>query len=179
MCPPVTRWFLEFRLPEPPSYPLWPETQRWIGVSRTLERKRSMGCWNPTTPMCSSVRRLPDFLGGLIPGMTEAALRARKLASRCSRRRSLRYFSGRIVWRALNARTTGTPLSTCASSRRELKEPSRGFWPTTARSLPSFTWSSALSPSPPSQPCSVVKWGLVALVFAFSTVERSPRGFLR
>jgi hypothetical protein len=93
-------------------------------------------------------------------GMTAAIEKRRWQASRCSRRRSLRYFTGGTRTAAWKTRTTIAPNCLADSSRRAANRGRDGWRSGVGRWLPSVTWSRTRSPSPPSHPWSVVKWGL-------------------
>lgn len=104
--------------------------------------------------------------------MTAAICKSRIEASRCSRRRSLRYFSGGTRTSEEKARAAGRPVRFSVSWMRAVKGASGGFPLTVARWRASRTWSRTLSPSPPNHPWSVVKWGLYAPPSVCLTVER-------
>lgn len=120
-----------------------------------------------------TIRRAQGTLEHL--GMTEAEWNRRRQASRWSLRLWLRYFDDATLRGFKKARATDAPLRLSASSRRAEKGGRAGFPSTTARSSRSFTWSSARSPSPPSQPCSVVKCGFVTGDSSGATVVRRLR----
>jgi len=107
---------------------------------------------NLRSPSSSNSRRDLDSRSVAVDGMRAAIAKSRMQASRCSRRASVRYFSGRTSTRAENVRAAGAQVRRSDSSITVVNETRAGLRSTTARSCPRETWSRTRSPSPPSQP---------------------------